>query len=233
MAVLESRACATAWLAVISMIPGALAQTSDVPYAPFSDAPGPTFKSKAVLVTYPGRFSSLRAIDFRNFRFLDSDDAGKISAGLALKNGHFRSNDRFDHYSVDLDSVYYLPGSAVSGGSALVVLSWFEAAGSSSSGAYAEVFTLTAKRLRLIQEIDWDTHFDAGPAGTHSFDANTNTFVIRSAHYIPGDAHCCVSAMDAVSFRWDGTRFVETGLNTELSHYGKTEGTQLPRIVTH
>jgi hypothetical protein len=90
------------------------------------------------------------------------------------------------------------------------------------------VFTLSDGHLRVVQEIGWDTHFQAGQP-TESFDANTNTLVIRSAHYIPGDAHCCVSAMDVVTFRWDGTRFVQAGIQTELSEYGKREGKTLPR----
>jgi hypothetical protein len=71
--------------------------------------------------------------------------------------------------------------------------------GSSSQGGMAKVFTMSGGRMRVVQEIDWDTYFDAGQP-THSFDPSTNTLVIRSAHYIPGDAHCCVSAMDAVTF---------------------------------
>jgi len=56
-----------------------------------------------------------------------------------------------------------------------------------------------------------------------------NTLVIRSAHYIPGDAHCCVSAMDIVTFKWDGTRLVQSDIQTELSAYGKREGKIRPR----
>jgi hypothetical protein len=89
------------------------------------------------------------------------------------------------------------------------------------------VFTVSESRLRSVQMIGWDTHFQAGQP-TDSFDPATNTLVIRSAHYIPGDAHCCVSAMDVVTFRWNGTRLVQTGIQTELSQYGKQEGKALP-----
>ena len=90
------------------------------------------------------------------------------------------------------------------------------------------VFTVANGHLRSVQEIGWDTHFQAGQP-TESFDPGTKTLVIRSAHCIPGDAHCCVSAVDVVTFRWDGNRFVPTGIQTELSEYGKSMGKTLPR----
>jgi hypothetical protein len=53
-----------------------------------------------------------------------------------------------------------------------------------------------------------------------SFDEKTNKPVVRSAHYLPGDAHCCVSAIN-VTPRWNGSRFVQTGIRTKLSDNGK------------
>jgi hypothetical protein len=61
------------------------------------------------------------------------------------------------------------------------------------------------------------------------YEAKSKTLVIHSAHYIPGDAHCCVSAMDVVTFRWNGAQFVQSDLRTELSDYGKKQGKTLPR----
>ena len=87
---------------------------------------------------------------------------------------------------------------------------------------------LSNGHLRVIQDLGWDTHFDAGQP-TESFDDAKNTLVVRTAHYIPGDAHCCVSAMDVVALKWNGTRFVQTSFQTELSAYGKREGKILPR----
>jgi hypothetical protein len=76
--------------------------------------------------------------------------------------------------------------------------------------------------------MDWDTHVDASQP-TASFDPIQNTLIARTAHYIPGDARCCVSAVDVITLRWDGTRFVQTDLKTELSRYGKDQGKILPR----
>ena len=49
-----------------------------------------------------------------------------------------------------------------------------------------------------------------------------------SAHYLHGDAHCCVSAIDIVEMHWNGRRFVQAARRTELSDYGKGEGKRLP-----
>lgn len=216
---------------LLVLLANAFGQTSQVPYPPDSDGHGPTFTNEQFLYSYPGSFSSIRRVNFRSFRFLGFDNAGKPSGGFSLKNGHYKHDEPLDHHSIDLDSIHYLPKSPASNGdSVLVLLSWFAAGGSSSQGGSARVFTLSGSHLRFAQEIDWDTHFQAGQP-TESFDASTNTLVIRSAHYIPGDAHCCVSAMDVVTFRWDGTRFVQTGIQTELSEYGKGEGKTLPSTV--
>ena len=217
------------WLLSL-LIASGFAQTSNVPYAPNSDAPGPTFTVQEVHNCYPGSVSSIRAIDFRNFQFLEFGEDGKPSDHDAMKNGHSQRDAEFDHSETDLDSIHYLPKSDSSiGDSALVILSWSAVAGSSSQGGSAKLFNLSGNRLCVVQEIDWDTHFGTRPP-YWSFDASTNALVIRSAHYIPGDAHCCVSAMDVVTLRWGGTRFTPAALRTELSDYGRAEGKTLPRL---
>ena len=199
------------------------AQMSPVPYATYGDATGPTFSDKQIILSYPGTHSSIRKVNFRNLRFFDFDKDGKAVAVFRLRSGHYERNQPFDHESMELDSVHYLGES-----SALVILFWSAVGGSSSQGRIAQVFNLSGGRLRVVQEISWDTHFQAG-GPTESFEPGTNTLVIHSAHYIPGDAHCCVSAMDVVTFRWDGTRFIQAGIRTELSEHGKSEGKTLPQ----
>lgn len=210
------------------LMASAFGQTSQIPYAPDSDGPGPTFASENVDLSYPGSYSSIRKVDFRNFKFPAFDQAGKPAGSFFLRNGHYKHDEPTGHFAMDLDSVYHLstfPSSK--GGSALVLYSRFTAGGSSSQGRTAQVFTVSDGHLRSVQMISWDTHFRAAQP-TGSFDPSTNTLVIRSAHYIPGDAHCCISAMDIVTFRWDGARFIQSSIQTELSEYGKREGKTLP-----
>ncbi len=193
----------------------AFGQASQVPYAPNSDGPGPTFTVENENRSCPGAYSSIRKV---NFRKLD---------------GRQEKHEPDDHYSMKLDSIHYLDGAGSSQGqSALVLYSWFDGGGSSSQGRIAQVFTVLEGRLRSVQKIDWDTHFDTDQP-TDFFNPRARTLVIRSAHYIPGDAHCCVSAMDVVTFRWDGARFVQSRIQTELSAYGRSEGKTLPQTLPH
>lgn len=177
----------------------AFGQTSQVPY----DETGPIFLIRDGADPYPGSYSSIRKIDFRNLPFHGDDDNGKP---INLRNGHYKHDDPYGHFSIDLDSIYYLTSSSSKGGSALVLYGSDSGGGSSSQEGIAIVFTVSDGHLRSVQGL-----------------------VIRSAHYIPGDAHCCVSAMDVVPFKWNGTHFVQSGIQTELSEYGKREGKTLPR----
>jgi hypothetical protein len=220
------------WVAVVSLglrlASSAFGQTSSVPYAFGSDGPGPTFESRQLAYSYPGTYSSIRNLNFRNFTFLNFDAVGEPAGDLTLKNGHYKEeNQPFGYYSVDLDSVHYLGGPPGSGASVLILFSWFAVGGSSSQGRTARIFALTAGRLKAVQEIEWDKHFDPG-SQMDFYEAKSKTLIINSAHYIPGDAHCCVSAMDVVRFRWNGAQFVQADLRTELSGYGKAQGKTLP-----
>ena len=90
----------------------------------------------------------------------------------------------------------------------------------------AQLLELSNERLRIVQEIGADLHY-GGPFFAHPFNASTKTLVIHSAHYLPGDAHCCVSAMDVITLKWNGSRFVQTSFATELTDSGKREGKKL------
>lgn len=206
----------------------ARAQSPPVPYEPNSDGPGPTFSISNDVDNFPGTYTSIRNV---NFRKLPNPFAlsGEGSSVLAAVKKFFARKDPDFHSSQKLETIHYLNGSpSSSGGSALLIYSWFAVGGSSSQGGVVKVFIVHDGHLQSTQAINWDTHFDAGQP-TESFDPRTNNLIIRSAHYIPGDAHCCVSAMDVVTFRWDGKSFVETGFQTELSEYGKSQGKVLPQ----
>jgi hypothetical protein len=203
------------------LLAGAFGQTSPVPYF----VP-PLFSNERFLHSYPGTYSSIRSVDFRNFTFFGFEPIG----GVSLKNGHYLHDEPHDVQSVDLDSVHWLGKPQSKAEFALVLLSWYESGVSASVGEAASVFTLSGNRLIGVQEIGWDTQLQYNQPAEY-FDATTNTLVIRPPHYIPGDGHCCISAMDVVTFRWDGAGFVQTGIQTELSEYGKKEGKVLPRAV--
>lgn len=201
-------------------------QISKVPYATASDGSGPTFSARDISILLGGHYRSIRDVDFPNLTVPMLGGAGKRIGTAQFKNGRYQIDGLMDHFSEEFEAFHPVP-SASRAEFALALYSWTEVAGSSSQGSKALLFAVDKAHLRVVQSIDWDTHFNGG-SPTDSFDAATNTLVIRSAHYIPGDAHCCVSAVDVVAFRWNGIRFVETSIRTELSEYGKAEGKTLP-----
>jgi hypothetical protein len=206
----------------VVMVCSLAGQTSHVPYDPINGYP--SFTDQQLDYTYKGFYTSIRAVDFRNFTFR----AGVPGGPFTLKNGSYKHDDPYYHSAITLESVDYLGRpKSTQPQSALVMVSWLEGAGSSSGGGTALVFTVSNNRLRLTQAIGWDTHFQTKER-TESFDPGTDTLVVRTAHYIPGDAHCCVSAMDVITLHWNGTRFAQTDFKTELSEYGKAEGKTLP-----
>jgi hypothetical protein len=185
---------------------------SQVSPIPYGEGYGPTYWNELLPVSYSHRYLSMRQVDFRN---------------LGLRNGHYEKKGRGVFESRDLDSVEYLSPPTADPEYALVQYSEFSAGGSSSQDIIAKLFRLSHHHLEVAQEIGWDTHFH--PVGPYEFfDPKTKILTIRTSHYLPGDAHCCVSATDVVTFQWNGTHFIQKAVSTELSEYGKSEGTVLP-----
>jgi hypothetical protein len=217
---------------VVALVPGPAAapgQRSDVPYAADSDGPGPTYQSTRLNGVYPGSWPSLRKIDFANFTFLGFGENDRKSGRFRLSHGRFQSKYDFGYEEMSLLGVYYLPSAETAGAEyAVLVMSDFSVGGSSSSSASATVFMLAGGKLRTIQKIVWSTH-GQGQSPIYQFHESDNRLVIRADHYIPGDAHCCISATDIVTYRWVGSYFVPGDIRTELSNYGKLERKTLPR----
>lgn len=189
---------------------------SRIPYEP---SIGPLFSVKALDLSQSSHARSIRNVDFRNSWIFEPGP-------IRLKDGRYENEDRgtmsFD--SVDLVSIHYV-GSHY----ALVVYQELEGAGSSTNSAIAEIFRLSDGRLSVVQRVRWDE--DAMRNETvpkpFSFNANTLVLVIRSSHYMPGDAHCCISAVDVVTFTWRDTHFEQIGIQTVLSSYGRAIGRKL------
>ena len=200
-----------------------LAQSPPVPY---SRDFGPTFHVVSPRYVYPGSWQGIGEVDFSNSTLRVFNERGKPEFRFKLRNGRFEKREATYYVSVAFESVHYLDSHDTNPQCALVLFDLFEAAGSSSRSGIAQVIELANNRLQITQQIDWDEHFQAGSPYV-SFDGRTKRLTIRSAHYLPGDAHCCVSAMDVVTFRWNGTRFLQKSFRTELSAHGKREGKKL------
>ena len=210
------------WLAFL-LVSRVSAQRSSVPYDSFS---GPTFYLTSVSYLYPSNYRSIRKVDFKNLTLNLFDEKAKRSHHR-LKEGRCQIDYHPGHVFVNLKSIHYLGSGEASRPHAMVLYHMEFVGGSPSQEGIAQVFELFDGHLRVTQQIDWDLHF-GGPWGPFDpFDKKTNTFVIHTAHYLPGRAHCCVSAVDVVTLHWKGGRFVRTDMRTELSDYGKREGKEL------
>jgi len=193
-----------------------------VPYAQFF---GPDFDNVHVNRAYPSNAQSIQKVDFLNMRLIVFDQAGKSDTVLPFRNGTRQWKEKNgDANEAKIEEVDYLtPADEY----ALVVFHWLSIAGGSDTDGYAQVFRLTGHDLRVIQQLRWNEQFDTKEK--YSFDQATKTLTVRSAHYLTGDSHCCISAMDVFTLQWKDGGFVQTGVKTELSDYGKKEGKTLPR----
>jgi len=199
-----------------------LAQTPTVPYAQFF---GPDFDNVHVDTAYPGRYPSIRKVDFRNMRLIVFDRLGKTDTALPFRSGVRRWKEKNgDANEAKIEEVGYLTPTDEY---ALVVFHWRSVAGDSDTDGFAQVFRLTGHELRVIQQLRWNEQFETKEK--YAFDAAAKTLTVRSAHYMPGDAHCCISAMDIFTLQWKDGGFTQTGVATELSDYGKREGKTLPK----
>ena len=203
------------------------AQAPSVPYAQFF---GSDFDNIHVDHSYPRVYQSIRKVDFRNLPLVVFDQTGKPDTVLQFKDGghKWREKGKGEVDVTTLGEVDYLtPVDAPEPEYALVILHWLSIAGSSDTDGFAQVFRLADHELSVIQQLRWNEQFDTKEK--YKFDAATKTLIARSAHYLQGDTHCCISAMDVFTLEWNGSAFVQKAVRTELSDYGKKQGKTLPR----
>jgi len=213
-------------IALVLLSRSLLAQAPSVPYAQFF---GPDFDSVHVDHGYPNTAQSIQKVDFRNMRLIVFDQSGKTDTVMQFKNGGRKWKEKGGEADeARIEEVDYLTAPGASGAEyALVVFHWLSIAEAANADGYAQVFRLANHELRVIQQLRWNEQFETKEK--YTFDAATKTLTARSAHYLTGDAHCCISAMDVFTFQWKDGAFVQTGVKTELSDYGKKEGKTLPK----
>src|SRR5262249_42895986 len=119
------------------------------------------------------------------------------------------------HYELDLDKVHYLTSPNRSGPEyAVSMLYEHSGGGIFFHEGIAQVLELSNRRqLRVVQENSADA------AGNNFVNDRTKTLVMYSDHYLEGDAHCCISARDVFTLKWNGSRFVQTSIRTELTDW--------------
>jgi hypothetical protein len=83
------------------------------------------------------------------------------------------------------------------------------------------VLALPYSRLPAMwgTQLGWDEHFGTNKSYA-SFSEKSRILVVPTVRYLPGDAHYCVSAIDVITLRWNGSRFAKKATHAELSNYG-------------
>ncbi len=203
-----------------------LAQTTKVPYGP----DGPSFHLKSYSYVYPNRYQSIHDVDFENLKTAFGNDENGKPWLIQLRHGGWRVGGRFVSYnSICLKGVHIL-GSAEPGREyALTVFEEEDMGANPTFSGIAEVFELADKRLRATQLIDWDLRY-GGPEGSlDDFDEKDNTLTIRAPHYRSGDYYKHPSALDIVSYHWDGRAFGQTFIQTELLNNARPKPRGFPR----
>jgi hypothetical protein len=170
--------------------------------------------------TYKGFYESLRKIDFKNFPVRLFFEGQRAPDVVALKRGKSEKSDRLTYDSYELIAVYYLKNEKDGIERALLLLDEFYVGGSSSNGTFVQLLELSGGQLTLTQQIQYDRDALRTERHHYFFDPKRGILIIHASHYMPGDAHCCISAVDSVIFRWTGPKFVRRGVKTEHSEYG-------------
>jgi len=217
---------ANLFLAVILCF-GLPAQRSTVPYE--RDF-GPLYENIELDASVITAAEKIDSLDFPNSTLQVWNQRRRLIFTARLNTGTWECNERCGndvrYESAHLDSIQYLPSGNSRTQYALAVYTWFAASGSSSTTGIAQVYELGEHRLTIKQQFSWDEHFSTSKP-YFWFEQKSNSLTIRSAHYLPGDAHCCVSAVDVVTLGWTGSRLQIARARTELSDYGQKAGKKL------
>lgn len=221
---LPTRAFCTALVATTLCTCVALSsQTHGVPY---DRDFGPGFYELTLDSPYPGSYESIAAVNFHDHTVTIFGEDKQVLSKAKLRNGWYEHRGKTAYETVKLDSVHDLPSQDARRQFALVLYTWFAASGSSNTDGVAEVYALEDHQLKLVQQFSWDEHFETDKRYV-SFDEKSQDLIIRSGHYLPGDAHCCISAVDVITLRWDGHRYAKRSVRVELSKYGRQSGKKL------
>jgi hypothetical protein len=176
-------------------------------------------------VTYPSlefnrTFEKLRGIDFRNLTF--PDFAFLNRKWLKFRDGEFTEIGEHGRSELWIREIHYLPKSKDGVDRAVILIDGTSVGGSSSNSGYVLVLELRNGVLQISQMIHADTDVLRGEDDPRSmvFSSKNGRLVVKSSHYEPGDAHCCISSIDVVSFRWTGMKFEQVSVKKVPSSYG-------------
>jgi hypothetical protein len=168
----------------------------DVPRVPAVDVstPNGVLKIKA---------NDVCSVDFRNIRMF-----GETPGWTAiLKNGKYERKFDSGYESTELNYSFCLDHEGGGEQHALVVTNWTECGGSCMSTGVVQLFAIRAAHPVITQQFVFDSHA-VGTGVTLDEKALNLTITGRSDD---GSPNCCAKSFDVVTYRWQGTKFVQQG----------------------
>ena len=154
---------------------------------------------------YRDRYQSFAGADVKNFVIHSFGGKRHLICGK-LKAGYWESHEDLALNSLRLINSYPLPSSDPKLEFLLVIFEYNGVSGSSDSSGIVQVWKLSGSHLLIQQQIEYNTHF--GGAGAYQkFSPEDQHLAVRASHYLPGDAHCCISAYDELTFHWTGSEY--------------------------
>lgn len=196
-------------------------QTGSLPYRPDS---GRSFQIEEMAGGEYGQCGAGKP-DFANLSYPLGEDEPGSDGRVKLSGGRMSRTEEVDgrvlgRLTVRLASVHDLP----SGGSGVkfwLVVQHVESVGGSTSTNYqAQVMRCRAGVLEEVQRVVWEARVPEGRAAPVV--AGDGGLRFTTSHYLPGDAHCCVSAVDEVSLRWEGRRYGKARVRPRRIRGGET-----------
>ena len=151
--------------------------------------------------------SSLRGIDFRNFRY-----PGFWSGSIRLRDGQLERESAHCLSKYSLDEVTYRDLTGDGQEEALVRLSDFTACGSSGVSHYFYIYTLRYGRLRLLWRFSTGSE---GICGLRKFELQKKELLfelygqchIRGIKFGGGGVECCPTEYTRVRVAWSRHKF--------------------------
>jgi len=190
------------------------ARTSDtvspVPYGSI----GKQFEISKPGFVYSGQYASFQEIDPKNFVVHAFLKKRHLICGK-LTRGHWEAKGEGGFDELDFVKSYALPSTDENSKYLLVILEQSSAYGSSESDHYAQIWRLHDEKLSIEQQISYNTHFSGDSDRFEHFFKKDSALQVRSSHYLEHDAHCCISAYDELTFRWNGDEYVLTRIETK------------------
>lgn len=184
------------------------------------DWDGPEYLITQPNFTYRGEYEQLQDIDYKNFVLHTFDRKGGHFICGQLNGGYWEAivENGTSLETLKWRQSYPLRSEPAVPQEILVIFDYWGASGSSGGDGYAQVWRLEDNRITIVEQIRFDTDSAGHENKNFSYDAKSQQLRIRASHYLPGDAHCCISAYDELTFRWEDGLFTLVKKETKPTH---------------